>query len=129
MFNKLLSQSSSGLPGDLATFPNGDRRRSVVHDGITINGNWESDGIVEFGGSIIGDVTADTLVVTENGQVRGNVRARTVTIAGSLDGTIYAVNVTLKRQARVSAQVQTQVITIDEGANIEGQVEAAPRNI
>ena len=129
MFNKLPSQSSAGRHGDLTSYPTEDRRRSVLHDGITINGDWQSDGIVEFGGSIVGNVTADTLVVTENGTVRGNVWARNVTIAGALDGTISAVNVTLKRQARVTAQIETHVITIDEGANLEGQVKAAPRNI
>ena len=91
MFNKLPSQSSAGRHGDLTSYPTGDRRCSVLHDGITINGDWESDGIVEFGGSIVGNVTADTLVVTENGKVRGNVCARNVTIAGTLDGTTSAV--------------------------------------
>lgn len=126
MFNKLPSQSSGGSPENLTPFPNGDRRRSVLHDGITINGDWESDGIVEFGGSIDGNVTADTLVVTETGKVRGYVWARNVTIAGTLEGAISAVNVTLKRQARVSAQIEAHVITIDEGANLEGYVRAVP---
>ena len=129
MFHKLPSQSPAGSPENLTPFPTGDRRRSVVHDGITINGDWDSDGIVEFDGSIVGNVTADTLVVTENGSITGNVWARNVTIAGTLEGAISAVNVALKRHARVSAQIEAHVITIDEGANLEGQVRAAPRNI
>lgn len=129
MLKKLPSQSSGDSPENLTPLPTGDRRRSVLHDGITIRGDWESEGIVEFGGSIVGNVTADTLVVTENGKVRGSVWARNVTIAGALDGAISAVNVTLKRQARVSAQIEAHVITIDGGANLEGQVRAAPRNI
>ena len=129
MFNKLPSQSSGRSPENLPLFPTGDCRRSVLHDGITINGDWDSDGIVEFGGSIVGNVTADTLVVTESGKVKGTVWARNVTIAGALDGAISAVNVTLKRQARVTAKIEAHVITIDEGANLEGSVRAAPRNI
>ena len=26
------------------------QRRSILHDGIVIKGDWQSDGIVEFGG-------------------------------------------------------------------------------
>ena len=81
MFNKLSLESSGGSPENLTPFPTGDRRRSVLDDGITINGDWESDGIVEFGGSIFSNVTADTLVATENGQVKGTVWPRDVTIA------------------------------------------------
>ena len=67
-----------------------DRRRSVLHDGITIEGNWSSDGIVEFGGKIVGDLTVETLVLTKDGQVVGNVHARNVTIEGILTGSIEA---------------------------------------
>ena len=27
-----------------------EQRHSVLHDGIVIQGDWQSDGIVEFGG-------------------------------------------------------------------------------
>ena len=129
MLKKLPSQSSGDSPENLPPLPTGDRRRSVLHDGITIRGDWESEGIVEFGGSIVGNVTADTLVVTENGKITGNVWARNVTVAGTLEGEISAVNVALKQKARVSGQIEAHVITIDEGANLEGHIRARPRNI
>ena len=34
-------------------------RRSLLHDGIVIKGDWHSDGIVEFGGKFTGDLTVD----------------------------------------------------------------------
>ena len=51
------------------------QRRSLLHDGIVIKGDWQSDGTVEFGGRITGDLTVDILVVTGTGNVDGNVRA------------------------------------------------------
>ena len=42
-------------------------RRSLLHDGIVIKGDWQSDGVVEFGGEITGDLTVDILVVTGTG--------------------------------------------------------------
>ena len=69
------------------------QRRSLLHDGIVIQGDWQSDGTVEFGGRITGDLTVDVLVVTGTGNVDGNVRARSVTVEGYLNGTIAAVEV------------------------------------
>ena len=66
------------LPKSLSEKPK--PRRSLLHDGIVINGDWRSDGIVEFGEKITGDLTVDVLVVTGTGKVDGNVRARSVTV-------------------------------------------------
>ncbi len=102
--------------------PKGERRRSVLHEGITINGDWTSDGIVEFGGTIIGDLTVDTLIVARSGRIEGNVRARNVTLEGHLEGTVAAINVVIRPSAEVKAEIACQSITIDAGARIEGKV-------
>ena len=99
-----------------------DRRRSVLHEGITIKGEWTSDGIVEFGGTFVGDLTVDTLVLTRSGQIKGNVRARSVTIEGSFEGTISAISVSLKTSAKVTADIVVQAITVESGAAVEGHV-------
>ena len=100
------------------------QRRSVLHDGIVIKGDWHSDGIVEFGGKIIGDLTVDVLIVSSTGHVEGNVRARSVTIEGQLNGTIAAINVTLDSTAIILGEIVTENIQINSGANIEGKLHA-----
>ena len=98
------------------------QRRSLLHDGIVIKGDWQSDGTVEFGGRISGDLTVDILVVTSTGNVDGNVRARSVTIEGYLNGTIAAVEVVLGSTAVVRGEVVAEKIRIDFGANVEGRL-------
>lgn len=100
------------------------QRHSVLHDGIVIQGDWQSDGIVEFGGKIIGDLTVDVLIVTGTGNVEGNVRARSVTIEGKLNGTIAAINVSLASTAILSGKVVAQKIEINSGANVEAELRA-----
>lgn len=104
-----------------------DRRRSVLHDGITIEGNWSSDGIVEFGGKIVGDLTVETLVLTKDGQVVGNVHARNVTIEGILTGSIEADSVSLLSTASVEADIVTQDLSIAHGASINGALKVTGR--
>jgi cytoskeletal protein CcmA (bactofilin family) len=103
------------------------QRRSLLHDGIVIKGDWQSDGTVEFGGRITGDLTVDMLVVTGTGNVDGNVRARSVTVEGYLNGTIAAVEVVLGSTAVVRGEVVAEKIRIDFGANVEGRLLASDK--
>ena len=100
------------------------QRRSVLHDGIVIRGDWHSDGIVEFGGVITGDLTVDVLIVTSKGTVEGNVRARSVTIEGHLNGTIAAIDVSLSHTAIVNGEIVAEKIQVDFGAQVEGRLTA-----
>ena len=103
------------------------QRRSLLHDGIVIKGDWQSDGTVEFGGRITGDLTVDILVVTGTGNVDGNVRARSVTVEGYLNGTIAAVEVVLGSTAVVRGEVVAEKIRIDFGAHVEGRLLATDK--
>ncbi len=98
------------------------QRRSVLHDGIMIKGDWHSDGIVEFGGAITGDLTVDVLVVTSTGTVEGNVRARSVTVEGHLNGTIAAIDVILSPTAILIGEIEAEKIQVDFGAQVEGRL-------
>ena len=122
---KMFSSSTSDVTVSQNTnLDKKEQRHSVLHDGIVIQGDWQSDGIVEFGGKIIGDLTVDVLIVTGTGNVEGNVRARSVTIEGKLNGTIAAINVTLASTAILSGKVVAQKIEINSGANVEAELRA-----
>jgi len=129
MVPQMFSNSTSDDLVSQNTNPNQlKQRRSVLHDGIVIIGDWRSDGIVEFGGKIIGDLTVDVLIVTGTGNVEGNVRARSVTIEGRLKGTIAAINVTLASTAFISGEIVAEQIQINSGANVEGKLHATGKN-
>ena len=121
----MFSEAKNNDRNSPQTFPKEPRqRRSLLHDGIVIKGDWQSDGTVEFGGRITGDLTVDVLVVTGTGNVDGNVRARSVTIEGYLNGTIAAVEVVLGSTAVVKGEVAAEIIRIDFGAKVEGHLQA-----
>ena len=106
----------------------GERRRSVLQD-ITIRGDLYGTGIVAFDGSLIGNVTTDTLVLGRNGRIDGNVRARNVTIEGVLVGAISAVHVAITASARVTADIVCQSVTVEVGSEIEGSLRCKPSSV
>ena len=112
-------------PADKA--PLVDKRRSVLNEGVVIRGDWTSDGVVEFGGSIVGDLTAEVLVISKTGKVIGNMRANTVTIEGHLEGTVSAIKVAIKSCATLKADIAAEEIAIESGAIIEGHLSIKPK--
>ena len=102
-----------------------DRRRTLLQEGTRIRGEVTSDDIVELAGQIIGDLTADTLVLAHSGAAEGTIRARNVTIEGVLRGKIIAHAVTIKSTAKVEADITCQTISIDPGAEINGLLSCA----
>jgi len=98
-----------------------DRKRSVIAEDILIEGNIVSQGILEFGGQITGDITADAVVLTTTACVRGRVRARQLTIDGELQGAATALNVTIKTGARVKANFAYETLEVASGAQVVGE--------
>ena len=109
--------------------PNVATRRSVLNEGVAIRGDWTSDGVVEFGGSLVGDLTAEVLIISKTGKVIGNMRAKTVTIEGHLEGTVSATKVIIKPLASLKADIVAQDITLDAGAVIEGYLSIKPKTL
>ena len=122
MFGKSTTAQQSDMPAAANPDTTRDRRRSVVHEGITIRGEWTSDGIVDFGGNFEGDLNVDTLVLNRSGQINGHVNAKIVTIEGRFKGSIEAQQVVIKGVAHVRADILTRLITIDVGADIDGHI-------
>ena len=113
-------KTPASLAGAEAAASNG--RRSVLHEDITVNGTLTSEGMLDLAGSFEGDLTVETLVLARTGKIKGNVRARSVTIEGHLEGTISAISVALKTSAQVTADIVAQKLVIESGAMIEGHV-------
>ena len=105
----------------LAATTAADRKRSVIAEDIVIEGNIISQGILEFGGQITGDVTADAVVLTPAARVRGRVRARQLTIEGELQGAATALNVNIKTGARVKANFAYETLEVASGAQVDGE--------
>ncbi len=87
----------------------------------TIEGAIEYAGAMVIAGTIDGDVTCVSLIVTERGVINGSVTSQTVTVLGEINGEITANTLTLKTACSVTGDIFHKHLVLEDGAYFEGR--------
>jgi cytoskeletal protein CcmA (bactofilin family) len=122
MFSKTADPTAAPTPP--APRPNAagsNTARSVLGADIKITGEISTTGTVEILGEIDGNITANGLIIGQEGRVKGSFAAQTVEVRGKLDGKVACESVTLRSSAEVKADITTSGIVIESGARMEGR--------
>jgi len=109
--------------------------RNKIEKGVTlVAANTEIAGDVKFvdqlyiNGRVNGNVLADagskaTVVVSEEGSVKGEIRVPNVVINGTVEGNVYAsARMELAAKAQVKGNVYYTLIEMQLGAMVDGQL-------
>lgn len=109
--------------------------RIKIEKGVTlIAPNTEVVGDIRFrdqlyvnghvdGNVLAGDEEAATVIISEQGSVKGEIRVPNVVINGEVEGNVYASDrVELAACARVKGNVYYQLIEMQLGAMVDGQL-------
>ncbi|OYV38573.1 MAG: hypothetical protein B7Z80_09635 [Rhodospirillales bacterium 20-64-7] len=127
MFNNKKSAASAGTQVATTAF---DRNKpasrlnivpSIISADTTVRGDIQSVGELHVEGSVIGNINVAKLVITDGGNVTGDITASDVRICGTLTGAVRSKMVTLTTTARVTGDVYHEVLAIEAGASLEGQ--------
>jgi cytoskeletal protein CcmA (bactofilin family) len=94
---------------------------SILAADLTVRGDLASSGELHIDGMVEGDVRARVLVIGGSGTVLGDVGAEELTIHGALRGMARARKVHLMPSCKVIADIEHDLLCIDEGAAFEGQ--------
>lgn len=97
---------------------------SVVDEQLVIRGEITTEGTIRIDGRIEGRVhRADTLIVGMKGVVTGDVEAREVITAGTIEGNIVAdTRVEIQSTASVRGDIRSATMMLHEGGTIDGHV-------
>ena len=101
--------------------PGSNSARSVLGADLKITGEITSSGSVEVLGEIDGNITANGLIIGQEGRVKGSVTAHTVEVKGKFDGKVSCESFTLRASSEVKADVNAAALVIESGAHIEGR--------
>ncbi len=101
---------------------NTDLVETIIGFNSTVEGLVKTQGSVRVDGKLIGDVeTQGNLIVGEKGSLKGNVKAKTVTIAGEILGNISAdEKIELNKTARLLGDIISKFVVIEDGAEFSG---------
>lgn len=95
--------------------------RSHLGAGSRITGELSFPGTVELPGYVKGRVEASAIVIEETGEVEGELHAASIAIKGRFKGQVAGGTVQLHASARVTGDIAYQSLSIDIGAELEGQ--------
>ena len=93
---------------------------AIIGKNIKITGSIDSPDMVVLHGEVTGDIICKTLEIGSKGNLKGNVKAETVIIGGSLSGDVETIRLKLEGSAYVNGEMRYQVIEVEEGAQLEG---------
>lgn len=93
--------------------------------GIEITGTikFQNDMIID--GKIDGEITSEKGKVTigETAEIKGDITAGEVRVYGNVEGKITSDRCELKRQAKLTGDVKTRTLSMEEGAQLSGRSE------
>lgn len=102
--------------------------RSLVGEGMTVQGDLRFSDGVRIDGEVLGNVTAEgdgphLVVVSERARVCGSIQAGHVIINGEVHGPVFSTELLeLQPRARVFGDVSYEVLEMHQGAQVEGEL-------
>ena len=95
---------------------------SIISSNLHIVGDLKTEGEIQVDGIIDGDVTAQALTIGSHARISGEVVADEVVVHGQTVGNLTARSVKLTKTAKVVGDIVHEVLAIEAGAYIEGQL-------
>ncbi len=95
---------------------------SVLGADVVVTGNISASADLHVEGRVDGDLDVGNLVIGSEAIVKGQVRAQSARIAGTIEGSVAIRQLTVEAGARILGDVEYENISIENGAHIDGRL-------
>ncbi len=96
---------------------------SVIGSNSQTEGAFFSSGNVRMDGKFVGSVEIEgNILIGESADIRADINARNISIAGTVRGNVTGDKVQLLRTGRIWGDISASALTTEEGAFIEGKI-------
>lgn len=97
-------------------------QHSIIGQDLVITGDLVSTGDIKIDGRVDGNITCRTLTLGDQPVINSAISAETVRICGAFSGEVKANKVVLTSTAKVKGDISQEILEIEPGALVEGQV-------
>ena len=87
---------------------------------MTVVGKIVCKGVLKIYGLVEGEVSASNALIAHGARIQGDIVAEELTVAGRVEGDIYALRVKLQGTADVEGDIYHRSLSMDEHACFEG---------
>lgn len=94
---------------------------TIIAQDIHVLGNIISDGVVDFAGTIDGNMRCNILTLRPQAVANGEIAADTVHIYGKVKGLVRARHVHLYSSSHIEGIIMHESLSIEDGAYIDGK--------
>lgn len=101
---------------------------TIIAKDLRIEGQIFSSGLVEIEGKINGVIKGNSVVLLEDGNIEGEVTAKSFSINGKFNGNIKAQNVFIANKAEVVGTIEYCLLSIEDGASVEAKFKKIENN-
>jgi len=93
---------------------------SSLSSEMTVVGKIVCKGVLKIYGLVEGEVSASNALIAHGARIQGDIVAEELTVAGRVEGDIYALRVKLQGTADVEGDIYHRSLSMDEHACFEG---------
>ena len=104
--------------------PNSDASETYIDKGCNFSGTLRFKDSVRIDGHVEGDIVCDmAVIVGEDAIIEASIRAESIEVHGTISGDVLVQRKTvLHKTARVSGEIHTAGIVVEEGARLKGTI-------
>ena len=101
-----------------------DKLETFLGSNSSFKGELKVRGTLRIDGAVEGQLDADYVILSETGEVRGEIKAKKILIGGKMDGNVRGQElVEVKSKGKVLGDIFTPKLAIIEGGEFNGKVE------
>ncbi len=97
-------------------------QHSFINADTQVTGDLEGVGDISVEGSVEGNITCRTLTLRGEPTITGDVHAEAVHVCGRFKGALHAKKVVLTKAARMTGDINYEILELHEGAEFEGGI-------
>ncbi|WP_132524524.1 bactofilin family protein [Phorcysia thermohydrogeniphila] len=99
-----------------------DEIKSILAEGLKIEGNIYAEGKIRIDGEVTGDVRGKFVILGQSSKINGNVYAEVVVAMGNIEGNVEAKKLDVKASAKIKGDVVAENFSVEPGASLHGLV-------